>query len=128
MTAFAVSFHTANNWILAEIEATDADAALAHARDMGPDDILALDFDRYDAFLDVEGIQLLDAECQLAAEWIDPTYRVRLAATDMMTALAEAFAALRSIPPFAVPSLDSDSSIIAAKCEAALTRALEGEE
>ena len=124
MTTYTAYYRSDQDWTSRDFDASTPAEALALARNFYDERSLELDnFRSHDEVAGVNEIAIEGTGGYVLAVWQDDDLRLRRAAPDLLAALEQAVSALNRAPRFSVPSLDTDSYVIAATCDRAIARA-----
>jgi hypothetical protein len=86
---YRAEFFTSADWAFRDFEAETPEQALAVARQFYADNLGELNFQSYDAIEPLDHMQIWDAKRGSVASWESDEYRLRLAAPDLLKALAD---------------------------------------
>lgn len=97
MTTYTVHFFTEADWAKTTIKARTPKQALAAAQKLADEDCGELDFQSYDSTSGIERIEVWDADWHMLMEWQSADLRLRLAAGDLLEALATQTTAAQAV-------------------------------
>ena len=128
MTLYTAELLTDAEYAYEEIEAETPAQAMRIVQDRLERDKFAFAGMNYEGLHPVAEIAIRDEESDSLAYWIEPDELLAQSASDLLGALEQALAALKTVPRFRVPSLgeDIDSHEIAAACEGIIAKAKGG--
>jgi hypothetical protein len=96
MPIYTAYFRTDANFATQEFEADTPEEALRAARDFLESAAEDLTYENYDSGMPVNEIEIQDQDCEVAV-WYDDDLRVRLAASDLLDALADQTEAAQAV-------------------------------
>ncbi|MGA2843219.1 MAG: hypothetical protein ABSG18_24325 [Steroidobacteraceae bacterium] len=96
MTLYTAHFRTDSEFATYEVEADTPELALIKAQELYASDPCDLRFESYDDGMPVNEIEIMDADRNEVAAWLDDDLRLRRAARDLLDALDDLVARERA--------------------------------
>ena len=125
MTLYTAELLTDAEYAYEEIEAETPAQAMRIVRERLQRDKFAFAWMNYEGLHPIAEISIRDEKLDGLAYWVEPDELLAQSAPDLLIALEQALAALKTVPRFRVPSLGEniDSDEIAAVCEGVIAKA-----